>query len=87
VKHGALSVLGGKVEVTWGTRADESDDRLRLTWVERNGPPVSTPSRRGFGSQLLQRVLGTQVDGSVNVAYEREGVSVEIELPLKRRTV
>jgi PAS domain S-box-containing protein len=87
VKHGALSVLGGQVEVTWSTTAGESGDRLQLTWVERSGPPVSTPSRRGFGSQLLQRVLGTQVDGSVNVAYERDGVSVEIELPLKRRTV
>ncbi len=82
-KHGALSISGGQVEITWTTHLQGSVENLRLTWVERSGPPVSLPSRRGFGSQLLQRVLGTQVDGSVDVVYDPAGLQVQIDLPLK----
>jgi PAS domain S-box-containing protein len=82
-KHGALSIFGGQVEVAWSRKLEESGEHLRLTWVERDGPPVTSPSRRGFGSQLLQRVLGTQVAGSVNVVYDPAGLQVEIALPLK----
>jgi PAS domain S-box-containing protein len=82
-KHGSLSVFGGQVEVAWSRRLEESAERLRLAWVERDGPAVANPTRRGFGSQLLQRVLGTQVDGSVKVTYDSAGLQVEIDLPLK----
>jgi two-component sensor histidine kinase len=81
-KHGALSVFGGQVEVAWSRKVVEDSERLSLTWVERYGPPAAPPSRRGFGSQLLQRVLGTQVCGSVNVVYDPAGLQVEIHLPL-----
>ena len=69
VKYGALSVFGGYVEVSWSLHADADNGRLRLTWQERNGPPVQQPERRGFGSQLLQRVLGTQLNGKVQIDY------------------
>jgi two-component sensor histidine kinase len=82
-KHGALSAFGGKVAVTWSTRIDGETETLRLKWTESNGPPVRSPVRRGFGSQLLQRVLGTQVDGSVRIDHDPAGLRVEIELPLK----
>ncbi len=52
---------------------------LRLS----DGPPVTPPTRRGFGSQLLQRALGAQVGGSVKIDYAPSGLQVEIELPLK----
>lgn len=82
VKYGALSAVGGYVLVDWTTQALAEGTRLYLTWSERNGPPVSRPSRRGFGSQLLQRALGAQVRGQVDVAYAPAGVEVTIEATL-----
>jgi PAS domain S-box-containing protein len=82
-KHGALSVSGGEVEVAWSRRMDDGGERLSLTWAERDGPAVTPPAKRGFGSQLLQRVLGTQVDGTVSMDYAPAGLQVEIDLPLK----
>lgn len=83
VKHGSLSAFGGGVLVAWSTEVVGPEVILRIEWHESNGPPVSPPSRRGFGSQLLQRVLGTQVNGSVNIEYAPGGLRVDIELPLR----
>jgi two-component sensor histidine kinase len=82
VKYGALSVFGGQVEVAWDVQAEGTESRLHLVWQERNGPPVQPPKRRGFGTQLLQRVLGTQLNGEVKIDYAPEGVHVLIEATL-----
>ncbi len=82
VKYGALSALGGQVEVDWTLQGGGTERRLRLTWQERNGPPVQEPERRGFGTQLLQRVLGTQLNGEARIDYAPEGVRVTIDAAL-----
>jgi two-component sensor histidine kinase len=55
VKHGALSVSEGSVDITG--RIDDATSEVVLTWVEAGGPAVQEPSRRGFGTQLIQVVL------------------------------
>jgi len=66
VTHGALSVPGGRVAVVWDVERDEDGRRmLCLEWAERDGPPVEPPSRRGFGSTLLERVLPAQCSAEV----------------------
>src|SRR3954447_246162 len=58
VTHGALSVPSGRVAVVWDVLRDaEGQRRLCLEWTERGGPAVEPPSRQGFGSRLLERVL------------------------------
>jgi PAS domain S-box-containing protein len=54
VKHGALSVETGKIDIAWNVSAD-AERRLDLTWCERGGPPVSVPTRRGFGLSVIER--------------------------------
>jgi two-component sensor histidine kinase len=71
VKFGALSTEVGRVEVTW--RRTEPGG-LELLWQESHGPPVATPTRRGFGSTLLEKVTGRELGGSVKVDYRTEGV-------------
>ena len=51
---------------------------LLLQWRERGGPPVTIPTKRGFGSMLLERILGPQLRGAVQIEYPPEGVHVEI---------
>jgi two-component sensor histidine kinase len=45
-KYGALSKDTGRVDIWWGT----DGDAFTISWAEREGPPVSAPQRRGFGS-------------------------------------
>ncbi|HEX4181430.1 MAG TPA: HWE histidine kinase domain-containing protein [Caulobacteraceae bacterium] len=71
VKFGALSTEVGRVEVTWRRTADGG---LELQWLESHGPAVATPTRRGFGATLLERVTGRELGGSVRVDYRSEGV-------------
>jgi PAS domain S-box-containing protein len=71
VKFGSLSTEVGRVEVTW-RRTD--DGGLELLWQESHGPAVTAPTRRGFGSTLLEKVTGRELGGSVKVDYRAEGV-------------
>jgi hypothetical protein len=48
---------------------------VRLEWRERNGPRVAPPTREGFGTRLLERVLTTQAQAAVKVAYDPEGLT------------
>lgn len=82
-KHGALSGPNGRVVVSWSV-VDEADGarRLRLRWSEEGGPPVAKPTRRGFGTQILERALAVQLHGHVRLAYEPAGLEVEIEATL-----
>ncbi|HEY1425435.1 MAG TPA: HWE histidine kinase domain-containing protein [Caulobacteraceae bacterium] len=76
-KYGALSVPDGRVEIRW----ERWDDGLRLTWRERGGPPVATPTRRGFGTRLLEASFG-DVGGHSRLSYAPEGVIAEFCAPL-----
>ena len=84
VKYGALSVPDGQLTVGWRTERTENGTMLHLEWAESNGPPVAPPTRRGFGSTLLERVLGGQVGGTVDVTYPPEGARVRIQAVISR---
>ncbi len=74
-KYGALSRDGGQVSISWRT----DGERLLIEWKERGGPPVSEPSSRGFGSRLIERGLGADLDGSASLGFEPDGVRCRIE--------
>ncbi|WP_441985627.1 sensor histidine kinase [Microvirga sp. 2YAF29] len=81
-KHGALSVPGGQIAVTWTIRDLEAGRLLIIDWVERGGPKVEQPRRKGFGSTLLHRVLTHQCHATISIAYDPEGLSCHMEIPL-----
>ena len=58
---------------------------LRFSWRESGGPPVEPPSRQGFGSRLLQRVLITQVQAEVTTDYAPGGFSLTMRAPIPPR--
>jgi two-component sensor histidine kinase/CheY-like chemotaxis protein len=78
-KFGALSAPGGRVEVSWTT--DEEKQRLHLTWTERGGPPVQPPTRRSFGTRMMES-LGQQLNGLVQLVYEPSGFRYALDVPL-----
>jgi two-component sensor histidine kinase/CheY-like chemotaxis protein len=78
-KFGALSVPSGRVEVSW--TIEEEKQRLHLTWTERGGPPVQPPTRRSFGTRMMES-LGQQLNGQVQLAYEPSGFRYALDVPL-----
>ncbi len=82
VKYGALSSPEGRVEVVWAVDPAPGGRRLRLAWTERNGPQVTPPARRGFGSRLIERGLAAELGGSVVIRFEPDGVVCTIDAPV-----
>ncbi len=62
-KYGAFSNDAGTVSIAWTIEDSPAGDRLILHWRERDGPPVTPPSRRGFGSQVIERGLAHELEG------------------------
>lgn len=71
VKHGALSDDRGRVSLCW--TVDRASSLLRLVWSERDGPPVAPPTRRGFGSAVLDGLLRSKLDAEVSITFPPEG--------------
>ena len=82
-KFGALSIPTGRVDIAWAV--DESAQRLRLTWTERNGPTVQPPARQSFGTRLIE-TLGRQLKGNVHLTYEPAGFVYAFDVPLASLT-
>jgi two-component sensor histidine kinase len=78
-KFGALSIPAGRVEIAW--TMDELKQRLRLIWTERGGPAVEPPTRRSFGTRMMES-LGQQLNGQVQLAYEPSGFIYSLDVPL-----
>jgi PAS domain S-box-containing protein len=82
-KYGALSVLEGRVSVSWRLDVDAAASVLRLRWAEAGGPPVTgPPTRRGFGSRVLDGTLRSQLGGKVSLTWKRTGLVCEMEVPI-----
>ena len=85
LKHGALSVPEGRVAVSWRLDGGAAAGVLRLRWAEAGGPPVAgPPTRRGFGSRVLDGTVRGQLGGAVSLAWARTGLMCEMEMPLRR---
>jgi PAS domain S-box-containing protein len=91
-KYGALSTSAGQVRISWeiepgdaqsGTEPNGGDtSRLRLTWAERGGPPVTPPRIKGFGRVVIERVAAQALSATVDYEFPPEGVRWSIAMPM-----
>lgn len=75
-KYGALSAPSGRVRVEW-SRSPER--RVSLRWSESGGPLVKPPTRRGFGTKMLEAFM--QKKGTIRLDWRPQGLRCEIALP------
>jgi two-component sensor histidine kinase/ActR/RegA family two-component response regulator len=82
-RYGALSARDGTVRIGWEQQTMRpGGERLRLTWMESEGPPVVPPSGHGFGLELVEGIATHQLHGAAKVIFDRSGVSCELHIPL-----
>ena len=77
-KYGALSVASGRLAISWTI---ETNDDLTLSWHESNGPAVTPPKRRGFGTIVVEQSIPFELRGAANVEYRAEGVRATFGIP------
>lgn len=81
VKYGAFSNDTGTIAIDWTMVPDAAADRLMLRWRERDGPTVTPPSRKGFGSWVMERGLGHELGAHVSLDYSSDGLACTIDIP------
>ena len=81
-KYGSLSVPEGKLGVSWQVVGDNSPQSLEISWLETGGPSVAQPSRRGFGTKLIEVSLVRGLKATVDRTFDETGVRCIISIPL-----
>jgi two-component sensor histidine kinase len=76
-KYGALSGKG-QVVIAWSN----NDNGFRFSWTESGGPLVTGPSKKGFGSRLIERVLAADFGGEAKTDYRPDGIICELIAPM-----
>jgi two-component sensor histidine kinase/CheY-like chemotaxis protein len=80
-KYGSLSNEAGLVTISWRIAAAGAEPRFEISWRETGGPPVSNPTRRGFGSKVTTSLVKMSVGGEVETRFEPEGLVWELSCP------
>jgi PAS domain S-box-containing protein len=82
VKYGALSASNGRVDISWQVHDEAEQMILELRWAESGGPPVDAPTRKGFGTRLIERGLAREFGGSAELAFDPAGLICLVRIPL-----
>jgi PAS domain S-box-containing protein len=88
-KYGSLSAPAGRVSITWtvGPPSPSAEagsvGTLHLEWRESGGPPVARPTRRGFGSEMIEGAVAHELRGTAKLDYQPSGLVCRMEVPLQ----
>jgi PAS domain S-box-containing protein len=86
VKYGALSSPNGHVSVNWDRLQHEGAvPHVRIEWRETGGPPVTSPSKHGYGTSLIRELIPHELGGTVDLAFVSDGVRCKIDVPIEQR--
>jgi two-component sensor histidine kinase len=77
-KYGALSVPGGEVRVNW----DVADGKVTIRWDEHGGPLVREPTKRGFGTRVMDSMVRGQFKGAIAFDWRPAGLLCSFTLPV-----
>ena len=83
VKYGALSVEEGNVKVSWHVASGPDGEQLLLEWIEKDGPEVTKPTHRGFGTTLIERGLRQDMAATVDIDFAIGGITARLCAPLR----
>lgn len=81
-KYGAFSNDKGRVHIAWAQEVRPNGKVLVIRWRESGGPPVQPPTRKGFGSEMIERGIKYELRGQAKMDFFPSGLEVEISMPL-----
>jgi two-component sensor histidine kinase len=81
-KHGAIGVAEGTVRLGWCLEEVNGRREISLTWQEMDGPEITPPKRRGFGTRLLEDVVAHELKGKAELLYDRGGLQYRLDFPV-----
>lgn len=82
VKYGAFSNATGSIVIEWKIEPTPEGRRLILRWQEKDGPLVTSPSHKGFGSQVIERGLAHELGGTAHLDYRPSGLICTMSIPV-----
>lgn len=80
-KYGALSVAQGRLRICWTMI---SEDLARIEWSERDGPNVPEERGRGFGTELIEKIVAHELGRPVDLRFTAEGVDCVLTVPVRK---
>jgi two-component system CheB/CheR fusion protein len=81
VKFGALSQSQAKIRIVWDiTYSFEA--RLHFEWLEAGVKLSGAPSARGFGFELIERLIARELGGEGKMTFLPDGVRCALVIPL-----
>lgn len=89
-KYGALSVAGGMITIRWQRGVDQGAEQApettfaEIEWQEVGGPPVASQRRRGFGTELIEKVVAHELRQPVTLDFAPDGVRCVLRVPVRR---
>ena len=84
-KYGVLSTADSALGVDCKLDDATSPATIEIVWTEQGGPPVTLPSRRGFGSNLLEIGLAQEFGGATKLRFEPNGLICEMRFALSAK--
>ena len=83
-KYGALSDTTGRIDVSWTMEEGANGATFAMEWREHDGPPVTPPSRTGFGHMLMVQLTERSLSGKVVLEFAPSGVVWHLTAPAAR---
>jgi PAS domain S-box-containing protein len=84
-KYGALSAPGGHIALGWWIVDGTGDEKVfSLVWKELGGPPVTKPTRKGFGHTVMNRLVKAALSGDASLEFEPDGVKWSVNIPVSQ---
>ena len=83
LKYGDAGQSVGMLKVEWALFGPRRGKRLQLIWLERSSQPISPPSKKGFGTKLIDMNITRELGGTIKRVFGDDGLRIEIDLPYK----
>ena len=81
MKYGALSNDSGTVTIRWSAGRPEQRDKFRMEWIERGGPPVTEPTRKGYGHRVTTELVARGLDATASEEFGNDGFRWSLVMP------
>ena len=82
MKYGALSNDSGTVTIRWSAGPPEHGDKFRMEWIERGGPPVTEPTRKGYGHRVTTELVARGLDATASEEFRKDGFRWSLVMPV-----